>query len=77
MSEQNLIRCTSSQYPIPGEASDALSGSSCVPGFRFGYVDQDHRVVVFFDDAHPEKPLPERKGLLRVTARVPLPQLQR
>ncbi|EPX95102.1 hypothetical protein C404_25790 [Ralstonia sp. AU12-08] len=34
-------------------------------------------MVVFFDDAHPEKPLPERKGLLRVTARVPLPQLQR
>ncbi|MGC8213107.1 hypothetical protein [Ralstonia pseudosolanacearum] len=76
MSEQNLIRCISTRYPDPGEASDAHAGSSCVPGFRFGYVDQNHRVVVFFDDAHPQQPLPERKGLLRVTARVSLPQLQ-
>lgn len=72
MSQQNLIRCTSTKYPNPDEASDALAGSSCVPGFRFGYVDQQHRVVVFFDDAYPGQDLPARKGLLRVTARVSL-----
>ncbi|MCK4120419.1 hypothetical protein ACI2UK_24385 [Ralstonia nicotianae] len=72
MTETFLIRCTSTRFPDTGQAMDALAGSSCIPGYRFGYIDEQHRVVAFFDDSEPGSMLPLQRGLRRVQGRLPL-----
>lgn len=67
--KRNVITFSSSDFnndPIVENREDYLNAMSQMPGFVAGYdCKKSGRVILFFDDAHPESPLV--KGQQRVT----------
>jgi hypothetical protein len=42
-----VIQQTGPKHDDKGQAQDALAGISAIPGFMFGYVNDEHRCVTF------------------------------